>query len=231
MSSSIYDDPEFLTENPHVQGGLNWAGVKWAFCNTEQAGYWAPLMWLSHMLAWQLFGRNAWGHHLVNVLLHATNTALVFLVFRRLTRATWRSLMVAALFGLHPLRVESVAWVTERKDVLSMLFWILALWAYAKYVEAAPVRSSRANLWYGAALGMYVLGLMSKPVLVVTLPCVLLLLDYWPLRECACGMRMQSAGPRLKARTCLAPGVGENPVLCPRGGGERHDRHGAEAGR
>jgi protein O-mannosyl-transferase len=177
------DDPEFLTENLHVQGGLNWKGVKWAFCNTEQAGYWAPLMWLSHMLAWQLFGMNAWGHHLVNVLLHAANTALVFLVFRRLTRATWRSLMVAALFGWHPLRVESVVWVTERKDVLSMLFWILALWAYAKCIEAGPVQSSRSNLWYGAALGMFTLGLMSKPVLVVTLPCVLLLLDYWPLRR------------------------------------------------
>jgi protein O-mannosyl-transferase len=179
----LYDDPEFLTENPHVQGGLNWEGVKWAFRNTEQAAYWAPLMWLSHMLAWQLFGMNAWGHHLINVLLHAVNTALVFLVFRRLTRATWRSLMVAALFGWHPLRVESVAWVTERKDVLSMLFWILALWGYAKYVEGAPVQSSKSNLWYGASLGMFVLGLMSKPVLVVTLPCVLLLLDYWPLRR------------------------------------------------
>ena len=133
-----YDDQDFVTENPHVQSGLNWEGVKWAFRNTEQALYWAPLMWLSHMLAWQCFGRNAWGHHLINVLLHATNTALVFLVFRRLTGATWRSLMVAALFGLHPLRVESVVWVTERKDVLSMLFWILAMAAYAKYVEAGP---------------------------------------------------------------------------------------------
>ena len=109
-----YDDPEFVTANPHVQGGLNWEGVKWAFGNTEQAAYWAPLMWLSHMLACQFFGLNAWGHHLINVLLHATNTALVFLVFRRMTRATWRSLLVAALFAIHPLRVESVAWVTER---------------------------------------------------------------------------------------------------------------------
>jgi tetratricopeptide (TPR) repeat protein len=177
-----YDDPEFVTANPHVQGGLNWEEAKWAFCNTEQAAYWAPLMWLSHMLACQFFGLNPWGHHLINVLLHATNTALVFLVFRRMTGATWRSLILAALFGWHPLRVESVAWVTERKDVLSTLFWMLALWAYAEYVEAAQVRHSRSKLWDGAALAMFVLGLMSKPML-VTLPCVLLLLDYWPLER------------------------------------------------
>ncbi len=176
------DDPEFVTENPHVQGGLNWEGVKWAFCNTEQAAYWAPLMWLSHLLAWQLFGSNAWGHHLINVLLHGANTALVFLVFRRMTGAAWRSLVLAALFGLHPLRVESVAWITERKDVLSTLFWMLTLWAYVKYVEAGQARNSKSSMWYGAALVMFVLGLMSKPML-VTVPCVLLLLDYWPLQR------------------------------------------------
>ena len=137
---------DYVTENPHVQGGLNWEGVKWAFCNTEQAAYWAPLMWLSHMLACQFFGLNAWGHHLINVLLHAANTALVFLVFRRMTGATWRSVILAALFGLHPLRVESVVWVTERKDVLSMLFWMLTLWAYARYVEAAEVRNSKSSI-------------------------------------------------------------------------------------
>ena len=136
-----YDDPDFVTANLHVQGGLNWEGVKWAFCNTEQAAYWAPLMWLSHMLVCQFFGLNAWGHHLINVLLHATNTALVFVVLRRMTRATWRSLMVAALFGLHPLRVESVAWVTERKDVLSTLFFLLTLWAYVHYAEVQSLKS------------------------------------------------------------------------------------------
>jgi tetratricopeptide (TPR) repeat protein len=176
------DDPEYVTENPHVQGGLSWEGVKWAFGNTEQAAYWAPLMWLSHLLAWQLFGSNAWGHHLINVLLHAANTALVFLVFRRMTGAAWRSLTLAALFGLHPLRVESVVWITERKDVLSTLFWMLTLWAYVKYVETAQVRNSKSSLWYGAALAMFVLGLMSKAML-VTVPCVLLLLDYWPLER------------------------------------------------
>src|ERR1017187_4559176 len=177
-----YDDPDFVTANPHVQGGLNWEGVKWAFYNTEQAAYWAPLMWLSHMLACQFFGLNAWGHHLINVLLHATNTALVFLVFRRMTRATWRSLILAALFGWHPLRVESVAWVTERKDVLSTLFWMLTLLAYAKYVGASQARDSKSKVWFGTALAMFVFGLMSKAML-VTMPCVLLLLDYWPLER------------------------------------------------
>ena len=176
------DDPGYVTGNPHVQSGLSWEGVKWAFGNTEQAAYWAPLMWLSHMLACQLFGLNAWGHHLINVLLHAANTALVFLVFRRMTGATWRSVILAALFGLHPLRVESVAWVTERKDVLSTLFWMLTLWAYVKYVEAAQVRHLKSNIWYGAALAMFLLGLMSKAML-VTMPFVLLLLDYWPLER------------------------------------------------
>ena len=130
-----YDDSDFVTANLHIQGGLSWEGVKWAFSNTEQAAYWAPLMWLSHMLAWQLFGSNPWGHHLINVLLHATNTALVFLLFRRMTGATWRSLMVAALFGLHPVHVESVAWVAERKDVLSGFFGLLSLIFYARYAQ------------------------------------------------------------------------------------------------
>ena len=177
-----YDDPEFVYDNPHVRGGLNWEGVKWAFSNTEQGAYWAPLMWMSHELDCQFFGLNAWGHHLINVLLHAANTALVFLVFQRMTGATWRSLILAALFGWHPLRVESVAWVTERKDVLSTLFWTLTLLAYAKYVGASQVRDSKSKVWFGTALAMFVFGLMSKAML-VTMPCVLLLLDYWPLER------------------------------------------------
>ena len=140
-----FDDPVYVTENPHVQGGLNWEGVKWAFGNTEQAAYWAPLMWLSHLLACQLFGLNPWGHHLINVLLHAANTALVFLLFRRMTGATWRSLLVAALFGWHPLRVESVAWVTERKDVLSTFFGLLTLWAYAQICGRSQVQSAQKS--------------------------------------------------------------------------------------
>jgi tetratricopeptide (TPR) repeat protein len=177
-----YDDPDYVTANFHVLGGLSWENVKWAFSNTEQAAYWAPLMWLSHMLDCQIFGLNPWGHHLVNVLLHAANTALAFLVFQRMTGATWRSLMLAALFGMHPLRVESVAWITERKDVLSTLFWLLTMWAYVRYVETARERNTKCKFWYAATLMMFVCGLMSKAML-VTLPCVLLLLDYWPLRR------------------------------------------------
>src|SRR5208282_972454 len=177
-----YDDPDYVTANSHIRGGLNWEGVKWAFSNTEQGTQWAPLMWLSHMLAWQLFGANPWGHHLLNVLLHAANTALVFLVFRQMTGAVWRSLILAAFFGWHPLRVESVVWVTERKDVLSTLFWMLTLWAYVKYVEANQAGNSKSKIWYGTALVMFVFGLMSKAML-VTVPCVLLLLDYWPLER------------------------------------------------
>jgi len=196
-----FDDPAYVTNNHHVQGGLNWEPVKWAFCNTEQGAYWAPLMWLSHMLACQFFGLNAWGHHLINVLLHAANTALVFLVFQRMTRATWRSLILAALFGWHPLRVESVAWVTERKDVLSGFFGLLTLFFYARYVQKSEVgsRVSETNLptassfllspLYWLSLFFFALGLMSKPML-VTIPCVLLLLDYWPLA------RYKSGGAR-----------------------------------
>jgi tetratricopeptide (TPR) repeat protein len=136
-----YDDPDYVTENPHVQSGLNWAGVKWAFGNTEQAAYWAPILWLSHMLACQLFGLHAWGHHLINVLLHAVNTALVFLLFRRMTGATWRSVALAACFGWHPLRVESVAWVTERKDVLSACFGFLALLFYVRFARGREATS------------------------------------------------------------------------------------------
>ncbi len=176
------DDSDYVTVNPHVQAGLNWAGVKWAFGNTEQATYWAPMMWLSHMLACQLFGLNPWGHHLINVLLHAANTVLVFLLFRRMTGAAWRSLILAALFGWHPLRVESVAWITERKDVLSTCFGLLALLAYVRYVKKSEVQSPQSKVYYGMALVLFALGLMSKPML-VTWPFVMLLLDYWPLQR------------------------------------------------
>jgi hypothetical protein len=176
------DDQDYVTENLHVQTGLTWQGVKWAFSNTTQAVDWAPLMWLSHELACQFFGLNPWGHHLINVLLHAANTILVFLLFQRITGARWRSLMLAAIFGWHPLRVESVAWVAERKDVLSTFFGMLTLLAYAKYVEANQAGNSKTKVWYGAALVMFVFGLMSKAML-VTMPFVLLLLDYWPLER------------------------------------------------
>jgi Flp pilus assembly protein TadD len=173
-----FDDPDYVTANLHVQGGLSWEGVKWAFSNTEQAAYWAPLMWLSHELACQLFGLHAWGHHLINVLLHAANTALVFVIFRQMTGAVWRSLILAALFGWHPLRVESVAWITERKDVLCAFFGFLSLLFYARYGRGA----GRISYSYWLALLFFALGLMSKPML-VTWPFVMLLLDYWPLKR------------------------------------------------
>jgi tetratricopeptide (TPR) repeat protein len=174
-----YDDPVFVTENGHVKGGLTWKGVGWAFRSTE-ASDWHPLTWLSHMADYELYGLNPGGHHLTNVLLHALNAVLLFVVLRKMTGAFWRSLFVAALFGLHPLHVESVAWISERRDVLSTIFWMLALWAYARRAELIPAPGRGAPVFYGLALLFFALGLMCKPML-VTLPCVLLLLDYWPL--------------------------------------------------
>jgi tetratricopeptide (TPR) repeat protein len=174
-----YDDPAYVTANAHVQGGLTWENVKWAFTSGE-ASNWHPLTWLSHMLDCDLFGLQPWGHHLTNVLLHAANALLLFVVLHRATCALWRSLLVAALFGLHPLHVESVAWIAERKDVLSTLFWMLTLWAYVLWVERREAGRPRAWVFYGLAFLALAAGLMAKPML-VTLPCVLLLLDFWPL--------------------------------------------------
>ena len=186
------DDGVFVIRNTHIN--LTLANVAWAFCHTPSV-HWLPLtLWL-FMLDHQLYGLKPWGYHLTNVLLHAVNTVLLFLVLRRMTGfrpeknigatapqtgATWRSLMVAGLFGLHPLRVESVAWISERKDVLSVLFWMLTLWAYVRYVEKSKVQNPKFKVYYGLTLLFFALDLMSKPM-VVTLPCVLLLLDYWPL--------------------------------------------------
>lgn len=167
------DDNLYITENPHVQAGLTIENLKWAFTTTH-APYWHPLTWLSHMLDIRLFGMEAGGHHLVNVLFHVANTLLLFLILRRMTKAHWKSAFVAALFALHPLRVESVAWVAERKDVLSTLFWMLTLWAYVYYRGSPGLRR------YLLVIVAFALGLMAKPML-VTLPFVLLLLDFWPL--------------------------------------------------
>ncbi len=178
-----YDDPRFVTENPHVQGGLTWANVKWAFL-TADVDYWRPLSWLSHMADCRVFGLDPWGHHLTSVLLHTLNALLVFVVLRKMTGAVWRSLLVAALFGLHPMHVESVAWIAERKDVLSTLFWLLTIWAYAHWVRQREARRRGSSAFYGLALVFFALGLMTKPML-VTVPCVLLLLDTWPLNRLA----------------------------------------------
>ena len=134
----LFDDSPYVTANPHVRGGLTVANMVWAFTAYHESN-WHPLTWLSHALDCECFGMNAGGHHAVNVLLHVANTVLLFLVLRRMTGATWRSACVAALFGVHPLHVESVAWVAERKDVLSGLFWMLALWGVRAVCGAADV--------------------------------------------------------------------------------------------
>jgi tetratricopeptide (TPR) repeat protein len=173
------DDDIYVFNNPHVVGGFSWPAFWWSF-QAGYASYWHPLTWMSHMLDCQLFGLNPGPQHMVNVFLHAANSALLFVALKRMTRAFWRSAMVAALFAWHPLRVESVAWIAERKDVLSALFWMLSLWAYVRYVEALNIRSPKFKGFYGAALILFALGLMAKPT-VITLPCALLLLDWWPL--------------------------------------------------
>jgi tetratricopeptide (TPR) repeat protein len=167
------DDDVYVTENLHVKKGLTAEGVIWAFM-TMYASNWHPLTWLSHMLDYSLYGMNPGGHHLTNLIFHIGNTLLLFLVLSQMTGAVWRSSFVAALFALHPLHVESVAWVAERKDVLSTFFWMLTMWAYFRYT--ARPKPGR----YFSVLFIFALGLLSKPML-VTLPVVLLLLDYWPL--------------------------------------------------
>jgi len=167
------DDNVYVTENLQVQSGLTFKSVTWAF-TTMHASYWIPLTWLSLMLDCQLYGLNPGGYHLTNLVFHLANTLLLFLVLKRMTGALWKSSFVAALFALHPLHVESVAWVTERKDVLSTFFWILTMLMYVRYVERPGLNR------YLLVLLSFTLGLLSKPML-VTLPFVLLLLDYWPL--------------------------------------------------
>ena len=171
-----FDDNTYITENPMVQKGLTIPGMHWAFTHVW-ASNWHPLTWLSHMLDCQLYGLNAGGHHLTNVLLHTATVILLFLVLRRMTGHLWRSAFVAAVFAIHPLRVESVAWLAERKDVLSGLFFMLTLGAYI-YYASRPWSPAR----YGLVVLLFALGLMCKPML-VTLPLVLLLLDYWPLNR------------------------------------------------
>jgi protein O-mannosyl-transferase len=176
-----YDDPAYITSNAELQHGLTARSVRWAF-QTGAASNWHPLTWLSHLTDVQLYGMDPAGHHLTSVLLHAINGVLLFLILRRMTGAYGRSLVVAALFALHPLRVESVAWVSERKDVLSTFFWMLTVWAYVYYAEEFKGKRSRFKVFYALALVFFVLGLMSKPML-VTLPVILLLLDFWPLQR------------------------------------------------
>jgi tetratricopeptide (TPR) repeat protein len=168
-----FDDTIYVSKNLNIQAGITLKTIKWALT----AGYaynWHPLTWLSHMLDWQFFGPNPAGHHLVNLAFHIANTLLLFVILKQMTHRLWPSAFVAALFALHPLHVESVAWVSERKDVLSTFFWMLTVWAYVRFVGRPKI----AN--YLLIVVFLALGLMAKPML-VTLPFVLLLLDYWPL--------------------------------------------------
>jgi tetratricopeptide (TPR) repeat protein len=212
-----FDDDRYVYENPVVQKGLTWEGFRWAL-TYGQIGHWHPLTWLSHMLDCQWYGLNAGGHHLTNVLLHTATVILLFLILRRMTGFLWRSAFVAAVFAIHPLRVESVAWVAERKDVLSGLFFMLTLGAYVRYAQgrssverrassagsgslaldplARRSEAKMARFWtldYGLVVLFFALGLLSKNML-VTLPFVLLLLDFWPLN------RLSGFAPRVLFR-------------------------------
>lgn len=170
-----FDDDDYIYDNYQVQKGLTLESIVWAF-TTMHASNWHPLTWLSHMLDYQLYGLNPGWHHLTNLLFHIANTLLLFFVFRKMTHRVWQSAFVAALFALHPCHVGSVAWASERKDMLSTFFWMLTMWSYIWYVEHPAIKR------YFVVVSCFVLGLMSKPML-VTLPFVLLLLDYWPLNR------------------------------------------------
>ena len=192
-----FDDNIYITENKDVQNGITVQGLYWAF-TTGHAANWHPLTWLSHMLDIQIFGLNPHWHHLTNLLLHIANVLLLFFVLHRMTKAPWQSALVAALFALHPLHVESVAWISERKDVLSTFFWMLTLVAYNRYAA----RPRLGN--YLVVIVFFALGLMAKPML-VTLPFVLLLLDYWPLERFG---KIESVTPARTQITSPLPGRG-----------------------
>jgi hypothetical protein len=170
-----YDDHQYVTDNQHVRAGLTSDGIIWAF-TTGHASNWHPLTWFSHMLDCQLFGTNPGRHHLINLLIHTISAIMLFVVFKKMTGAVWLSGFIAAAFALHPLHVESVAWIAERKDVLSGLIWMLTMAVYLRYVRQPGIGS------YIVTVLIFALGLMAKPML-VTLPLVLLLLDYWPLER------------------------------------------------
>jgi len=169
----LLDDNFYFTDNRHVQNGFNLEGIQWSFTNTD-FGMWIPMVWLSYMAGNQLYGKSPGWHHLTNVFLHLLNVLFLFLLLTKLTDTFWQSALVAALFALHPLHVESVAWITERKDVLSTLFLLLTIWEYSRYVKRPRIGS------YILTIIFFALGLMSKPML-VTLPFLLILLDFWPL--------------------------------------------------
>lgn len=187
-----YDDPKYVYDNPYIQSGLNKESVFWSLTATYVSN-WHPITWLSHMIDVEIYGINPGGHHLTNVIFHIVNSLLLCIILKKATGGLWQSGFVAALFALHPLHVESVAWISERKDVLSALFWMLTMWGYIAYVE-------RPNIYrYILVVVFFILGLMAKPML-VTLPFVLLLLDYWPLK-------------RLKIENCQLSRKGFRPLI------------------
>ena len=198
-----YDDPQYVYDNVEVTSGLTLDGVTWAFTHSH-FNNWHPLTWLTHMLDWQLYERKAGGHHMTNLLLHTAGVLLLFLVLAQMSGALWRSAFVAAIFAIHPLHVESVAWIAERKDVLSGVFFMLTLSAYVRYVRRQTF-GRYAVMWI-----LFACGLMSKPML-VTLPFVLLLLDYWPLnrvtnQRSGVGNRGSGVSSQLPSRSYREPG-------------------------
>ena len=242
-----YDDVDYILDNYHIKGGLNWQQLGWSFL-PGYASNWHPLTWMSHALDCQLYGLNPAGHHASSVLLHALNSALLFLLLNRMTGALWRCALAAALFAWHPLHVESVAWVSERKDVLSGLFMILTVWAYLRYAEKGRMQNAeckmgqssvvgtprcgvrsaqradptsspaptthtlpKRNGFYVLALVFFALGLMSKPML-VTLPFVLLLLDYWPLQRLNLPSLNPNLNPNLNPPSAVKSGSGVSPL-------------------
>jgi len=204
-----FDDVEYIVNNFHIRH-FNWQNLAWCW-QTTYASNWHPLTWMSHALDCQWFGTRAGGHHATSVVFHILNSLLLFAILRRMTTALWRSAIVAALFAWHPLHVESVAWVAERKDVLSTLFWMLTIWAYIRYTEEWKSQNARRRVFYALALVFFALGLTAKPML-VTLPFVLLLLDWWPLRR----MQPVPPNPNLNPKT-IQGSTESRPTVSPRG--------------
>ena len=170
-----FDDQVYVTQNSHIRSGISLESFRWAV-STKYFDLWHPLVWMSFMLDYKLVGLNAGGYHITNLILHILSALFLFWLFNRMTGAVWKSAFVAAIFALHPLHVESVAWISERKDVLSAFFWMLTLCLYVYYTEKPVIKR------YLPVLFCFVCALMSKPM-VVTLPVILILLDYWPLKR------------------------------------------------
>lgn len=204
-----YDDPIYTTDNPVVREGLTWSGVIWAFTEgTYHSNYWAPLTWLTFLVDSELYGMNPGGYHITNVLLHALNSILLFVAFNRLTGNMWPSFFLAAFFAIHPLHIESVARISERKDMVYTFFWMLTLIAYKRYVRKPSIVA------YSMVFLMFVFCLMGKPM-GLALPFVLIWLDYWPLGRCRSGKAGRRAVIELFNRASQKGilAASENPIF------------------